>query len=101
QHTRFSRDWSTDVCSSDLLSLQNLCTRVICLEHGRVIADGQTDSIIHYYLNKQQGKSGTLFVNEKNHKEVYIKSFKITSQIKTRSEERRVGKEKKHHQNMK
>lgn len=69
--------------SHNMVSIQNLCTRVICLEHGRVIADGQTDSIIDYYLNKQQGKSSTLFVNEKNHKEVYIKSFKITSQIKT------------------
>src|SRR5690606_40238672 len=26
RHTRFSRDWSSDVCSSDLLSLKRFCT---------------------------------------------------------------------------
>src|SRR5690606_38153201 len=69
--------------SHNMVSIQNLCTRVICLEQGKIIADGQSDSIIDYYLNKQQGKSGTLFINNKSSKETYIRSFKIISQIKT------------------
>ena len=69
--------------SHNMVSIQNLCTRVICLEHGKIIADGQTDSIIDYYLNKQQGVSTTYFINEESSKETYIKSFKINSQIKT------------------
>src|SRR5690606_19558125 len=67
--------------SHNMVSIQNLCTRVICLEHGKVIADGQTDSTIDYYLNKQQGKSATQFINDKTHQTTYIKSFKITSKI--------------------
>src|SRR5690606_24391180 len=66
-----------------MVSIQNLCTRVICLEHGKIIADGKTETIIDYYLNKQQGKSATQFINDKTYKATYIKSFKITSQIKT------------------
>lgn len=69
--------------SHNMVSIQNLCTRVICIENGKIIADGETDSIIGYYLNKQQDKGGTLFINDKSSKETYIRSFKITSQIKT------------------
>src|SRR5690606_40034094 len=34
RHTRFSRDWSSDVCSSDLLRMQGMLLRV--LETGEV-----------------------------------------------------------------
>src|SRR5690606_39774910 len=34
RHTRFSRDWSSDVCSSDL------GLRVLCLDNDREILDG-------------------------------------------------------------
>src|SRR5207302_3272950 len=35
RHTRFSRDWSSDVCSSDLSATRNCKASAICLEVGR------------------------------------------------------------------
>src|SRR5690606_39627764 len=52
RHTRFSRDWSSDVCSSDLLFRKHKVTRH--LGHGRIVgpneveiraADGSTQRI--------------------------------------------------------
>src|SRR5690606_39496399 len=36
RHTRFSRDWSSDVCSSDLQALANLRHLVLRTERGEV-----------------------------------------------------------------
>jgi lipopolysaccharide transport system ATP-binding protein len=71
--------------SHNMVSIQNLCSRVICLEHGKVVADGSTTEIIEFYLNRQQGKSGKLYKNEESAKEVFIKSFEIITEIKTGS----------------
>src|SRR5690606_40792780 len=30
RHTRFSRDWSSDVCSSDLMASMKICTAQLC-----------------------------------------------------------------------
>jgi lipopolysaccharide transport system ATP-binding protein len=69
--------------SHNMVSVQNLCSRVICLEHGQITANGQTETIIDFYLNKQQTKSSTFFINKETYKETYIKTFQITSQVKT------------------
>lgn len=69
--------------SHNMVSIQNMCSRVICLEHGNIVADGDTNNMIEFYLNRQQGKSGKSFVNTSSSKEVYINSFEITSEIKT------------------
>src|SRR5690606_34249275 len=40
--------------SHNMVSILNLCTRVIRLEHGKIIADGPTEETIDYYLNNNQ-----------------------------------------------
>src|SRR5256886_10313449 len=37
RHTRFDCDWSSDVCSSDLL---------LIISHGKIVADGPVDRLI-------------------------------------------------------
>src|SRR5207302_3417715 len=64
RHTRFSRDWSSDVCSSDLLhergttvlfvshdaaAVRALCSRAILLNHGQMIADGAPAEVLNRY----------------------------------------------------
>src|SRR5207302_6470153 len=64
RHTRFSRDWSSDVCSSDLLhergttvlfvshdaaAVRALCSRAILLNQGRMISDGAPAEVLNRY----------------------------------------------------
>src|SRR5690606_32811238 len=42
RHTRFSRDWSSDVCSSDLVPLLGCAVFLIAAAHVRVVADAWT-----------------------------------------------------------
>ncbi|WP_217496351.1 ABC transporter ATP-binding protein [Paenibacillus algicola] len=35
--------------SHDLTTIQEICTRIILMEHGRIIADGDPDEIVHHY----------------------------------------------------
>ena len=37
--------------SHDMSSIQRICSRAICLEEGRVAADGPVDEVIPYYLD--------------------------------------------------
>src|SRR5690606_39766292 len=79
RHTRFSRDWSSDVCSSDLKSI------------GEIEKSNENLNKFHE-LNKQDSR-GVMF----NKNPQYIKDIneipnRYTYQL-ARSEERRVGKE--------
>src|SRR5690606_40710716 len=91
RHTRFSRDWSSDVCSSDLV-----------LEHVHELK--QTLELLLQKLKKR----GTLFIAVPNYNSYDSKHYKenwaaldiprhlyhFTHQtMEIRSEERRVGKE--------
>src|SRR5690606_40689170 len=67
RHTRFSRDWSSDVCSSDLF----YCVRIMYLNLGREQFDGLNASTILQPA-------------------IYLSKASLRSE---RSEERRVGKE--------
>src|SRR5690606_40282972 len=87
RHTRFSRDWSSDVCSSDL-------TGCIC-SAGRPHATAEKN-IMYTYIVLLKG------INVGGHKKVPMAALRdILSRVgfenvKTyiqRSEERRVGKE--------
>src|SRR5690606_39652017 len=85
RHTRFSRDWSSDVCSSDL----RFATDGIAL-----IANGSSiDSVVHVddIIKKLQGEEsslGTLVFDNPNSSTV-----RYLQELAGRSEERRVGKE--------
>lgn len=37
----------------DLASIRQVCNRTILLEHGRIIADGEPDEVVNFYLSHQ------------------------------------------------
>src|SRR5690606_40422875 len=93
-HTRFSRDWSSDVCSSDLTLKQQ--------KYGASFsfANFQSMSLIgefNYFSNNFEGNANTPVAYQmmeglqpgKN----YTWSLLAQKKITKRSEERRVGKE--------
>src|SRR5690606_39865083 len=92
RHTRFSRDWSSDVCSSDL-------------EEEYTIKYISKDDFFHEfgddlrYLKefcKKKKKQYILFGRLLNNEEILEKLFKMGFRnfgVFNRSEERRVGKE--------
>src|SRR5690606_39759742 len=71
RHTRFSRDWSSDVCSSDL----DYVLMEKALEEGKEIIGLETSASQIEALSSPSDSAGVLYLE------------------KTRSEERRVGKE--------
>src|SRR5690606_40794249 len=82
RHTRFSRDWSSDVCSSDLLELRNVSVKEYdpLLEPVIVTYGEQFLTYIFSRFFQQEEINNTL---------LDAKKFMHIS----RSEERRVGKE--------
>src|SRR5687768_18585880 len=69
RHTRCSRDWSSDVCSSDLVQVEGMTVQHRGKDLGRV------------------GGAAT------GHDEDQIEHFETADDREDRSEERRVGKE--------
>ena len=70
--------------SHNMVSILNLCSRVICMEHGKIIADGPTEETIGFYLNLQQDKAANEnYENIESNKEISIRKFNITSKVKT------------------
>jgi lipopolysaccharide transport system ATP-binding protein len=43
--------------SHNLAAVRSLCTRVICIENGAVVADGRPDTVIQRYLHAQDGEA--------------------------------------------
>src|SRR5690606_41206366 len=84
RHTRFSRDWSSDVCSSDLhLSELRFAELPLSAELQRGIAEAG-------FTNCTPIQSQTLPIAIEGHD---VAGQAQTGTGKTRSEERRVGKE--------
>src|SRR5699024_11781344 len=83
RHTRSKRDWSSDVCSSDLGDLQSLTERA--REHSPRALTGRLHRLIETL------KPRINFLTEALHRrhDLHISSRKVNG----RSEERRVGKE--------
>src|SRR5690554_7353800 len=78
RHTRCGRDWSSDVCSSDLQEVQ-----IIIDGNTYSISKNENFALSDYYSEKKpltQIKYRIIFSNE-------------SQAVKSRSEERRVGKE--------
>src|SRR5690606_39887458 len=88
RHTRFSRDWSSDVCSSDLIAnrlMDSIMQILKCLIRPDV---NMPESIVVLKSNFKTVNSHVFADFCKNRKRLLIC---LTSQ--NRSEERRVGKE--------
>src|SRR5690606_39810623 len=91
RHTRFSRDWSSDVCSSDLCGVK---ARFIFSAFYGVIEDGPDVEFV------QRGYRLAAVVERFAAAELFEKRlfYKIKyRQMERRSEERRVGKECRYH----
>src|SRR5690606_40830540 len=80
RHTRFSRDWSSDVCSSDLAS--GFLLFGIALIYG---ATGSFDMAVIHEAGMSAGVEDWFYIG--------ITMVSVAMLFKIRSEERRVGKE--------
>src|SRR5699024_11340503 len=83
RHTRSKRDWSSDVCSSDL---------------KKGLKDEKIDVLIvvgMFLTGFDSKKLNTLYVDKNLRHHDLIQAYSRTNRVekKTRSEERRVGKE--------
>src|SRR5690606_39330877 len=78
RHTRFSRDWSSDVCSSDLPT---------------DILNFPDESINQYIGMEQTYTDNTFYTQNALSMSWKIKKWTLTEEYSVRSEERRVGKE--------
>src|SRR5690606_40316869 len=85
RHTRFSRDWSSDVCSSDLVSKKRVMAAAAA--SARASSAGScTRTSVPKDVNRSVRNSSS---GEAPH----AHSRKTAAQAASRSEERRVGKE--------
>src|SRR5690606_40641762 len=92
RHTRFSRDWSSDVCSSDLLSEFTYYAVKSSIEIAVTVSNGlsgQED-------NKQSKELIDLILKETEAEiDNYLTMMIYLSYDELRSEERRVGRERR------
>src|SRR5690606_39540565 len=87
RHTRFSRDWSSDVCSSDLFSLSaGGCNAAYRYRDGLLAGDRLL--VERGNTLRQQIEIKALFIAP-----THGHTYRRTDPIGSRSEERRVGKE--------
>src|SRR5207249_6310335 len=87
RHTRSKRDWSSDVCSSDLLSLTVL---IAC--QSRQASNENTRQLTREDFNRRAAeKFLPLFWREDTNRDDKIQPNELA--VLWRSEERRVGKE--------
>src|SRR5690606_40664632 len=97
RHTRFSRDWSSDVCSSDLEAVRRSSHAVIVV-HNHPSGDA-TPSASDIALTRRLREAGELLgITLLDH--IVIGDTTFTSLKEAgywRSEERRVGKERRLH----
>src|SRR5204862_2079718 len=80
RHTRSLRDWSSDVCSSDLLKAQHVSDSWLDMRYGTAFKD---------YLLRTFRIRGMLGFQSQVFPDVLVRPVVILA----RSEERRVGKE--------
>src|SRR5690606_40226630 len=90
RHTRFSRDWSSDVCSSDLALPLPLLEKLLGFLRAERLVEvprrGSFDADVRYALTEL----GRARANEALRRNQYVGPAPV------RSEERRVGKEGRH-----
>src|SRR5690606_41057661 len=91
RHTRFSRDWSSDVCSSDLEPILEKYRRVFTIQ-----IEGQSEELRNIYsIRIGTGSYKVLLWSQMHGNETTTTKALIDflQFLNIRSEERRVGKE--------
>src|SRR5690606_39297722 len=92
--TRFSRDWSSDVCSSDLKALEHGIKNVA--RHARSIIVNRNDNLCAFPLNAKRNSRAfrriICSVGKKVEQYLTHTSRVCLECVYIRSEERRVGK---------
>src|SRR5207302_3647803 len=93
RHTRFSRDWSSDVCSSDLTVVHQ--TESLVAAAGNQQVDGLRMGVggveIAARVEREAERIGLAARDELEARTVRAKPIRVAA--RERSEERRVGKE--------
>src|SRR5690606_40855879 len=90
RHTRFSRDWSSDVCSSDLDNRIVSASRIGCL-FGKYYLHGFDHVANGWRVFKISRISDASCLDGDEYS--YIQANASAVELHVRSEERRVGKE--------
>src|SRR5439155_8516821 len=93
RHTRWPRDWSSDVCSSDLLTMTDRERKLPCLVQYSGANIGRP-----YFLTEKEIFIGRdpragIQIPEQQVSRRHARVFRSASYVSIRSEERRVGKE--------
>src|SRR5690606_39867468 len=91
RHTRFSRDWSSDVCSSDLEVLKSALSDDEFLVYEAL--DKQNSLKVQDIIAILNKKTVLPVLQKLLAKEVIYLQEEVKENYKPRSEERRVGKE--------
>src|SRR5690606_41176695 len=93
RHTRFSRDWSSDVCSSDLALFGAYGSMNSSNLYGATLTHELMDVLAQYH--ESQGNLFLANAQEYNYRYETIESrlASVWGEMYKRSEERRVGKE--------
>src|SRR5690606_39603267 len=87
RHTRFSRDWSSDVCSSDLARRRRVQVNWVQADVARLPLRGPFDAVAQFW-----GNLITWFA-DRDETLAVLKRLSSVLRPGGRSEERRVGKE--------
>src|SRR5690606_40055832 len=93
--TRFSRDWSSDVCSSDLRPKQVL-SKAWIPEAARPIVAAATrlvESVSASIFDQVVAATPAIAETYPARKTTLVQNYPIVDELQPRSEERRVGKE--------
>src|SRR5207249_8689479 len=96
-HTRSKRDWSSDVCSSDLDELMSIAydNGINFFDNAEVYALGESEKMMGRVLKKKEWDRTSYIVSSKVFFGWRGKNNK-PNQTGLRSEERRVGKERRY-----
>src|SRR5690606_40052599 len=91
RHTRFSRDWSSDVCSSDLIQRDLPSLNEPVIDQANILSPAEKQQLSQRILNLHnagKGQIGVVIIPTTGQEDIFDYSMRIA-----RSEERRVGKE--------
>src|SRR5690606_40470535 len=91
RHTRFSRDWSSDVCSSDLQAVAETVSSWTGIPLGRMVAN-EINTVLNLKSLMEEAIIGQSHALEAIAQRIRTSRAGLADP-RTRSEERRVGKE--------